>query len=109
MEHILNFAVNIEDEKIVDTIMNSGVQQIEKELKQAVINKIFDNGFSAGWGRRGSENATVNDPLSSWTRHVVEEFLDENKDAIIDAAAGYLAEKLSRTKAAKELIGKAAQ
>ena len=97
MEHIMQFAVNIDDEKIVDTIMASGVKQIEKDIQQAIMNKLFET----PWGRR---NATPEDALSGYSRHILENFLEFNKDAIIDSAGKHLAEKLARTKAAKELV-----
>ena len=98
MEHVFNIAINVEDQKIIDTIMASSVKQIEKNIQQAVVDKLF-----SGWNRL---HATLEDPLSSFARGIVEDFLESNKEAIIDSAARYLAEKLARTKAAKELVNR---
>lgn len=39
-----------------------------------------------------------------WVKTRFDAWLSDNKDAIIDCAGKYLAEKLSRTKAARELL-----
>ena len=41
MEHIVQFGINIDDEAIKRTIMESGVKTIEAQIKQALINKSF--------------------------------------------------------------------
>lgn len=41
MEHIIQFGINIDDESIKRTVMESGVKTIEAQIKQAIINKVF--------------------------------------------------------------------
>lgn len=41
MEHIIQFGINIDDESIKRTVMESGVKTIEAQIKQEIINKVF--------------------------------------------------------------------
>ena len=47
-------------------------------------------------------DASPNDPLSELSKSLVLNVMEEHKDEIIDAAGRYLADKLIRSKAARE-------
>lgn len=103
MEHIVQFGINIDDEAIKRTVMESGVKTIEAQIKQAIINKVFTS------YRYGNANP-ASDPLSTWAQNLVADTLAENRDAIINQAAAVLAEKMAKsTKVREAVIAKAAE
>lgn len=99
MEHIVQFAVGVDDEGIKKYIEEHSIEVIEKQLKQDVINKIFRADYYNG-------NANpARSPLSDYAKDIIVDVMNEHKDAIINRTAEILADKLCRTKAAKELLG----
>lgn len=96
MEHFLQFAVNIDDDTIVKRIQENAEKTITKELKTEIGKNIFSTDY---YGR-------PTDRLSEWSASFIEVFLEKYKDQIIEAAANALAEKLLRTKAVKEMVGR---
>ena len=88
MEHILQFGINIDDEKIKNTIMAKG------DVIEALT------------GNRNNGDYTYSRSLKELVNNTMERFCEDNKQTIIDLAADRLAEKLSRTKVAKEAIEK---
>lgn len=94
MEHIVQFAIGIDDNSIRERIEKRAEEQILKELTQdakAVIYKrnAYSNSFS------NEPTLFFNDKLDA--------FFKENEDKIIKMAAERLADRLSRTKKAKEI------
>ncbi len=103
MEHIVQFGINIDDEAIKRTIMESGVKTIEAQIKQEIINKVFTA------YRYGNANP-ASDPISTWAQNLVADTLAENRDAIISQAAAILADKMGRSVKVREaIIAKAAE
>lgn len=96
MNHILQFAIDIDDARIVEMIERDAQKQIISEIKQAVVNKLFDPGYYRN-------TATMSDKLSDFSKKIVTDFLEAHQEEVIDKAAKYLAEKLSARKAAKAL------
>lgn len=97
MEHIVQFAVGIDDKAITDRVEMSAEKQIIEHLEQEVRNKLFD---SRTWAR----DAKPGDPLSAYSERIINNFLEANKNDILEKAAKYLAEKLARSKAGKALL-----
>lgn len=103
MEHIVQFGINIDDEVIKRTVMESGVKTIEAQIKQEIINKVFTT-----YQYRNANPAR--EPLSTWTQNIVADTLAENRDAIINQAAAILAEKMAKsTKVREAVIAKTAE
>lgn len=96
MEHIVQFAVSIDDAAIEKSVMEHAEEKIIKEIKQQIMDNIFDR----EWSRHASEKS----PLSDFSKRILEEWLSQHKDHIIEEAAKYLADRLLRTKAAKEML-----
>ena len=92
MEHIVQFAIGIDDEAIRTSIMS----RAEKEIINAITRNIEDRIFEIRYGR--------NIGLNEKSEKIVEEWLNDHKSEIIEKAAEHLADKLSRTKAAKEML-----
>lgn len=93
MEHIVQFAIGIDDEVIKNRVMESARDQIIKDISKAVSKELF--GISS-WGKQNS------DYVAEWVHEKVGEFLKENKEKIIVEVVAELVEKLYKSKAVKE-------
>lgn len=98
MEHIVQFAISIDDDAIVKNVMANAEKKIIEDLKQQVINKLFE----AYWTNRNAD--PKHDKLSEFSRNIVLGLLEDNKDEILNQAAELLASRLSRTKKGKEIL-----
>jgi Ni,Fe-hydrogenase III component G len=97
MEHILQFAIDIDDETIKRLVMEKAEKQIIAELTKDFRSMIF---------QRSHYNS---DALSKDVKHeviqsVMNAVIEECKDDIIKQAVDQLTDRLSRTKRAKELL-----
>ena len=97
MEHSVQFGIGIDDDSIRANVEKNAEKVIIADIKQEVMNKLFESGYYRG-------NARSGDPLSDYSKQLIEGFLEKHKDEILDKTAKYLADKLVRTKAAKELL-----
>lgn len=96
MEHILQFAINIDDEAIEKRIIENAEKNITSDIKREVMKMMFSVN---PWSDRITDNPT------EWTRMQIESFLVGHKDEIIQCAGKLLAEKLVKTKTVKEMLG----
>ena len=97
MEHIVQFAIGIDDNAIVKKVSENAEKEIIKNLQQQVANKIFETYW----------NKDVNpktDPLSNYSKGIVENFLEKHQTEILEKAAAHLADKLARSKKGKEIF-----
>lgn len=108
-EHILNFAVGIEDDKIIDAVMENAKNSIIDDIKKSVIDRMFDDrcGFYnrsvCEFDKRTASYKVKRDAvLSDMSKDIIEKIFAENKDRIIELAAKELADSYKRTKAWKE-------
>lgn len=100
MEHIVQFAISMDDKAIKERVEEAAEKEIINNLQQEIRDKLFTPGdYHVRKTRPG-------DPLSTYSQKVIEDFLTKNKDELLDRAALYLADRLCRTKAAKEIIVK---
>ena len=97
MEHIVQFAIGIDDDGIRERITEQAEKQIIKNIEQSVRNKLFDAPY---YGRNADEKS----PLSEYSKRLVETFLEKHTDEILEKAAKHLAEKLARSKAGKAIL-----
>ena len=95
MEHILQFGISIDDERIKNSIEQAALKQLTDKLVEDVSKVVFE--WDA-WGRKPTNRAT------DWTKRRFDEFLEAHKDEILKEASRMLADKLARTKAAKALL-----
>ena len=99
MEHIVQFAVSIDDHAITEHVTKNAENEIIKDLKQQVTNKMFNSRYY----RCNAD--PEKDPLSEWAKkEIIDAFLENNKEQIISEAAKALAEKLARSKAGKSIL-----
>lgn len=98
MEHIVQFAIGIDDEAIRKRIEASAEKQIIDSIKSEVTDQIFRKGT---W--------TKETQLHSWVRDIIVDAILEHKDDIIKSAAMELCEYMKRTKAVKEAVAGAVE
>lgn len=100
MEHVVQFGICIDDERIRAAIEKSAEEKIMKELTRQIMNHVFDGGYYG-------QGAKPSDPLQQWCVKYFDDFLAQNREVILDRAAERLADRMSRTKAAKEMLAQA--
>lgn len=106
MEHILQFAVDIDDQKIINAVESNGVKQIIDGIKIDILNRIFSKGYynssAITTDSKGNIKLSPEAGLSSFAKNIVQDAIDELKPEIINAAADKLVESYKRTKAWKD-------
>ena len=93
MDHLVQFTISIDDAHIAQMVEDKAAKALTDEvLKKCklAIGENHWNGFEVGPALKNE----------------LENFFRDNKDDIIEAAADKLAEKMIRTKAAKEAVKK---
>lgn len=95
MEHIVQFAIGIDDKAIIDRVTARAEDIILNEIKNDAKMAIFERNH---YGSLFTEKPTY------FFEDKIDIFLQENKDKIIEMTAKRLAERLSRTKAAKAIL-----
>ena len=106
MEHIFNIAINMDDEAIKRQVAEKAEKEIMTNLQREVGRVIFERTGSSYYRYNNSNSDKGYDEhhLSSWAKMQFEGFLAAHKDEIIAGAAKELADRLSRTKAAKAIL-----
>lgn len=97
MEHVIQLGIHIDDEAIQKGVYESAEKTILKECSQEFQRIIFN---CDRWGQAG---------VSEWTKDQFSAFMDRNRNEIIDKAAELLADRLSRSKAVREVAGEVAR
>lgn len=98
MEHVIQFAVGIDDDRIVNLVEANASKQIIGDLKQQVANRIF----SANYYDKNADPSR--DQLSEASVKIVSDFLKDNKDNIVERASEILADKMFKSKTIREKI-----
>lgn len=98
MEHIVQFAIGIDDEAIRNRIARSAEKQIIENIQANVEHIIFNSGWNTN---RVDKNAP-----KEWVKDMVKDVIEANKDQIIEAAVVELAKNMAKTKAVKEAMAK---
>lgn len=82
MEHILQFGVTIDDHAIEERAVSAAANAVTEELKK----KIFEKYYGSYGG------------LTSEVEHLVDRFLQNNKDELIEKVALHIASKMYASK-----------
>lgn len=100
MEHIVQIAFDFDDERVRQTIENTVKKEVIDGIQTDITEALLHNfgSWNGAWDR-SKENALVD-----LMRERTDEFLKENKDVILEAAAKNLSERLARSKKGKELL-----
>lgn len=98
MEHIVQFAIGIDDNAIKNRITDNAEKQITASIQKDVEKTIFNPGWKSG-------EIDKNSP-KEWVKDIVKDVIEANKNQIIEAAVAELARNMAKTKAVKEAITK---
>ena len=90
MEHILQFAINIDDETIKSRIEKSATDKMVDELTKDVRDSIFSRGSNSGF--------------SPAAERIIKKVLEDNKEEIIKNASKMVAESIKRSKKYKDAL-----
>ena len=96
MEHIVQFAVGIDDNAIRQRVEQSAEKVITQQLADDIKKTFYAVDFYGN---------TSNRP-SSFILARIDSFLEDNRDDILEMAADKIAEKLARSKRGKEILEK---
>ena len=97
MEHIVQFAINIDDKTIQNRIEEYAYRDVLDKLAKEATDTVF-------------AHTNVYSRENMWKTMLVgalQRFLEERKDEIIDKAANMLADRFQRTKKYREAMGDA--
>ena len=98
MEHIVQFGITIDDEAIKKVITRNATEQVANSFKRDIMNTLGEGEHCTKLEYRNK--------LLSIIENTTNEFLENNKDEIINLATQKLTDKLCRTKAVKEMVNK---
>lgn len=93
MEHIVQFAVNIDDERIQSIMEQSAAKQITEEIKQAA------HGLS--WGTTLNKEP---ENIKAIFKEEVANYVKENGDTIIKMVVEEVAKNMMKTKKVKDAL-----
>lgn len=99
MEHILNIAFDFDDNRVRDVIERQACEQVISKLS-----KDIENALEAEATGRYYNCGQAGDGIAAIAKARVDRIIDDNKDIIIQEAAKQLADRLMRTKAAKNAV-----
>lgn len=97
MEHIVQFAIGVDDEAIRERIKEAAYNDIVKNLMTEAKKEL----------RLTSSYYRSDETWSSIVDRALHNYFDENKERIVELAASKLADSYKRSKAYKEAMGKA--
>ena len=97
MEHIVQFAIGIDDKAIKERIEEYAYSDVLAKLAKEATDTVFAH--ANAYSRENMCKTMMVDALQS--------FLEERKDEIIDKAANMLADRFQRTKKYREAMGDA--
>lgn len=95
MEHIVQFAISIDDKTIQNRIEECAYADVLNKLTKNAVDSVFS--YTNAYSRENMWKTMMEDVLQS--------FLEERKDEIIDKAANMLADRFQRTKKYREAMG----
>ena len=102
MEHIVQFAVGIDDEAIVKRVTDYAEKQINNDIIKRVESNIEHEIFEyKDYGWYGPKKKCG---LQEWVKDLVTDILHKHQEEIVEMAAEKLADKMSRTKAIKAVM-----
>ena len=90
MEHILQFGISIDDERIKSSVEDAAVKQLAQDLREQILVTNHWTGDISG--------------LNATTEEIVKNVFAEYKDEIIRMAAEMVADSMKRSKIYKEKL-----
>lgn len=99
MEHILNIAFDFDDNRVRNVIERQACEQVINKLSNDIENALATEATGRYYNR-----GQAGDGIAAIAKARVDRIIDDNKDIIIQEAAKQLADRLMRTKAAKNAV-----
>ncbi len=96
MEHIVQFGITIDDDVIKKNIEKNVQNQVVDMIKKDCIRELVGNEKVSNWEYTGKIKTLIVDTTN--------DFLELHKTEIIEATAIKLVERLSKTKAVKDMV-----
>lgn len=93
MEHVVQFGINIDDDRITQAVVNDATKQIVAELKEQMFTKEYYSNKYHG--------------LSKAACNTIQDWLEDHKDEIINKTVDELVNILKNRKAFKDKLGEA--
>jgi len=100
---IINIPLQL-DEAIIEKQISKDYEKKVTDVIATRIEEILAENYRGYWAE--SQKSRAKNGLSLLVRASIDEFLNSNRDVIIEAASKELAEKLWRTKKAKEIVAR---
>ena len=101
MEHIVQFAINIDDERIRNAVVETAERQIINDIRRDVEEIIYESKYDY---RHGGKTVDKDYPRD-WVKEAVGKVIEENKDQIVTMAVENLSRNMTRTKFVRDKIG----
>ncbi len=101
MEHIVQFAIGIDDEAIKRNIETNAEKTVIDNITKDITSLICDGGYYNSFQPYSRENLGK---LKAMVERRVDVVIESHKDIILEMAADKLADKLARSKAGKALL-----
>lgn len=95
MEHIVQFAISVDDEAIKKICEESAAKQIKDDILD----------FSHGQDRWNNKRNPSPVHLTEMFENEIKEYINEHGDAIISLAVAEVAKNMMKTKQVKEALG----
>ena len=101
--HIINVAFDFDDKKVAETIEAQAFQQVTDNITKEVKGIMYEKRW--GYGRDIVDESNPA-PLRRMVESNIQDFINDNKQQIIEMAAEKLADSLRRSKVVKETVAK---
>ena len=98
--HLIQLSIDMDDGRIKDIVERQASEQIIKHMRQEIEKTLFSH---RGWQSEATDPRR-RDGYSDYVETVFKEFLEKNREDILDRAAAKLVESVKRTKAFKEKV-----
>ena len=105
-QHIVNVSFDFDEDRIRKTIEDNCVRQVHNKITGDIeLSVVSEYGYVYRSNKEDSKPGAeeLRSALRQMVYKEIDNFLNDHKDEIIDAAASKLAERLSKTKAVKSL------
>lgn len=107
-EHVVQFAVGIDDDAIIKSVEASAKNQIIDDIKTSVLRKLFEHKYyrtssvvhNTGSGVEVDRDAVLTD----FAEGMVMKSIDSYREEIINRTAKILADKIGRSKKFKDVV-----
>ena len=104
---IINIPLQIDDAAFEGKLKEEYESQVLERIEQRLDRALMDHDDS--WGTRRSAKEGLDKLVMYTVEKRVSDFLNENRDAIIEAAAKDLGNRLARSKRGKEILEEVAK